>query len=516
MTMSRSSLSRAILGCLLICALLVALLPGAVWAEPERDDGVWYVVRRGDTLSQIAVRHNTTTAAIALANGLRNPNMVRIGQRLWIPTSSTPGPAPAPSATPAGGATPAPSGGTWYVVRRGDILGTIAVRFHTTTYAIAQANHLRNRHVIYVGQRLWIPGGTGSEPQPTPVPGTTPQPTPAPATGGGSFGYGFQIDPWSGDLGLAVNATRGAGFGWVKIQLPWREIERDHKGDFKWSAADGVVDQISGSGLNLLLSVVKAPNWARKGESDLRVDGPPANAQDIADFLGAVAGRYKGKVKAIEVWNEQNLGREWGNEPLDAGRYVDMLCRSYRAIKAADPQMLVISGAPTPTGWNDGRMAIDDVVYVAQMYQRGCKACMDGLGAHPSGYNNPPDARYGYSNPQEPEFKGHSSFFFQETMLRYRNIMLASGDSHKRIWPTEFGWASATSPSAGYEYARDVTYEEQAQYLVRAYQMMKQWGWVGPALAWNLNFGLTAPGTEMAQFAIYGRPAYDALKNMAK
>ena len=53
--------------------------------------------------------------------------------------------------------------------------------------------------------------------------------------------------------------------------------------------------------------------------------------------MGAFAAHNKGKVKAIEVWNEQNLWYEWGHEPLNAGRYVDLLCRAYRAIKAADP-----------------------------------------------------------------------------------------------------------------------------------------------------------------------------------
>lgn len=338
-----------------------------------------------------------------------------------------------------------------------------------------------------------------------------------PPAGGGSFGYGFQIQPWGGaDIAFAINATKGAGFNWLKIQVPWKDIEGGGKGQYGWGGLDSIVNQISGSGLNLLLSIVKAPNWARPGNTNFDVEGPPANSQDFADFLGAVAARYKGKVKAIEVWNEQNLWYEWGGEPLDPARYVDMLCKSYAAIKAADPNMFVISGALTPTGVNDGKIAIDDFVYLQRMYDAGAKNCMDGVGAHPSGYNNPPDVRFGYNNPAEPSFKNHPSFFFQDTMIRYRDVMIKYGDTNKRIWPTEFGWASDPNPVPGYEYARDVTLEEQAQYLVQAYQLMKQWGWVGPAFAWNLNFGITNPGTELAQFAIWGRPAYDALKNMPK
>jgi len=221
-------------------------------------------------------------------------------------------------------------------------------------------------------------------------------------------------------------------------------------------------------------------------------------------------------VQAIEIWNEQNLWYEWGHEPLDPARYVDMLCRAYRAIKAVDPNMVVVAGALTPTGVNDGVIAIDDVVYLQRMYAAGAKNCFDALGAHPSGYNNPPDAKFGYTNPAEPSFKNHPSFFYRETMERYRAVMVQYGDAGKRIWPTEFGWASEPNPVPGYEYARDNTLEEQAQFLVQAYQMAKAWGWVGPMFTWNLNFGITNPGTELAAFGIAGRPAYDALKAMPK
>ncbi|MGQ9841001.1 MAG: SH3 domain-containing protein [Anaerolineae bacterium] len=360
-------------------------------------------------------------------------------------------------------------------------------------------------------------------PPPTPAPppargGSAPAANPSFPAAGGRYGfdYGVQAQVYGGaDLGFVVNATRGMGFNWVKFQVPWKDFEGS-KGAYGWGGMDYIVDTLSGGGLKILASIVKSPNWARPGNTDLSVEGPPANNQDYADFVAAYAARYKGRVQAIEVWNEQNLWYEWGNEPLDVGRYVDLLCRAYRAIKAADPNMIVVAGALTPTGVNDGRIAIDDVVYLQRMYAAGAKNCFDALGAHPSGYNNPPDAKMGYTNPAEPSFKNHPSFFFRETMERYRAVMVANGDTAKRIWPTEFGWASEPNPVPGYEYARDVTLDEQAQYFVRAYQMMKGWGWVGPAFLWNLNFNITNPGTELAAFGIAGRPAYSALQSMPK
>ena len=238
------------------------------------------------------------------------------------------------------------------------------------------------------------------------------------------------------------------GFNWTKYQVPWKDFEGS-KGAYGWGGMDTIVNTLSGGGLNILASIVKAPDWARPGNTDRSVEGPPANNQDYADFVGAFAARYKGRVKAIEVWNEQNLHYEWGNEPLDPNRYVDMLCKAYQAIKAADPNMVVVAGALTPTGVNDGSRAIDDVVYLQRMYAAGAKRCFDALGAHPSGYNNPPDAKFGYNNPAEPSFKNHPSFFFRDTMERYRGVMVANGDGGKRVWPTEFGWASEAEPRRG-------------------------------------------------------------------
>jgi LysM repeat protein len=69
--------------------------------------------------------------------------------------------------------TPVPSSGFHYTVRRGDTLSSIARRYGTTVQAIVQANGIVNPNLIFYGQRLWIPSGTG--------PGPGPGPGPAPA-----------------------------------------------------------------------------------------------------------------------------------------------------------------------------------------------------------------------------------------------------------------------------------------------------------------------------------------------
>jgi len=163
------------------------------------------------------------------------------------------------------------------------------------------------------------------------------------------------------------------------------------------------------NGINVLLSVVKAPKWARPaGDTD---QGPPADMNTYATFVGEMAQRYRGRVKAYEIWNEQNLYYEWGGRgrKLNAARYVELLRAAYNAIKANDPGAVVISGALTPTGYNDGDVAIDDRVYLEQMYQAGLARYCDAVGAHPSGYNNPPDADWRSFSDPSSKFgaKGH-------------------------------------------------------------------------------------------------------------
>ena len=141
---------------ILIC-LVSQLVIGVGLAEGA--DPV-HVVRRGDTLYSLARRYGTTVSAIVRANGLRNPNRIYVGQRLVIPGT-----------TAASGSS---SSASVHVVRRGENLYRIALRYGTTVQALASANNLANTWLIHVGQRLAIPERGSSSPAPASAPVSAP------------------------------------------------------------------------------------------------------------------------------------------------------------------------------------------------------------------------------------------------------------------------------------------------------------------------------------------------------
>jgi hypothetical protein len=264
---------------------------------------------------------------------------------------------------------------------------------------------------------------------------------------------------------------------------------------------------------------VRSPTWATPdGKSGL-----PANPSDFAVFMKAMAARYKGKVSAYEIWNEQNLGHETAGK-VDAKAYVDLLRAVYPAVKQADPKVAVLFGGLTPTGVNNPAEAIDDATYLEQCYQINngeVRQFFDVLGAHAGSNNNPPDALWPDQPGPGPNWRDHPSFYFRR-VEQLRALMEKYGDTNKQMWLTEFGWTTKNQ-AKGYEYGQYNSEQDQATYLTRAYQLAaEKYPWMGVMLMWNLNYStIVKPEDEKHPWSIINsdyslRPAYTALKAMPK
>lgn len=342
--------------------------------------------------------------------------------------------------------------------------------------------------------------------------------------------YGMQAFLWwrpeVADRDLKL--IKEAGFGWVKQDFPWREIEGAGKGQFDWSNADTVVELAHDKyGLNILARVDRQPEWANPncvGAADIM--GPPHNLQDYADFLTELATRYRGKIAAYSVWNEPNLAREWCEQPPNPQEYVALLKVAYDAIKSADPNAIVVSAGLSPTG---GPMpqAMDDVEYLDGMYQAmgsDSEGYFDVLGAHAPGYKAPPEV-----SPDEveanPEQYGRGRWFTFRRVEDLREIMVEYGDEQRQVAILEMGWTIDPRPDSPYNW-HAVTEQQQADYLVRAYHYADEhWEpWIGlMSLIYicNPDWG---PEQEQYYWCIthpmypntLTRPAYDQLAEMPK
>ncbi len=289
--------------------------------------------------------------------------------------------------------------------------------------------------------------------------------------------YGIHTNMWwkpdliEHDLAL-VNEL---GFSWVKQKFPWREIEGIEKGQYDWYRPDRIVEEIEAAELNLLVRLDRQPFWSEPEENLWHENQPPGDLQDFADFCGAVAERYQGRIAAYQVWNEPNLGREWGELPPDPAHYTELLKACYTAIKSADPEAIVVSAGLAPTGTTSGQ-AMPDTDFLQGMYDTGAADYFDVLGVNAPGYKAPPELP-----PQEAEqaeYGGGRWFAFRH-VEDIRDIMVANGDGDKQIAILEMGW---TLDQVNPDYAWFAVNEStQADYLVRAYQYAAQhWQpWIG-------------------------------------
>ena len=315
--------------------------------------------------------------------------------------------------------------------------------------------------------------------------------------------------------------VQGFGFGWVKALFRWSDIEHDYKGAFNWTEADRVVQAANAAGLKVIARLDFQPWWALPGA--IR-NGPPVNYQDYADFVYGFVNRYAedskiGRVHAIQVWNEPNLAREWGEQRIteqSAVDYVRLLDLAYKAAKGADPSVTVITAGLSPTGVADGLAQPDDQ-YLGWLYAHGLKGKVnyDVLGANANVQCPSVEAAIG-ACPVAADKMQHPSFYFRR-VEQLRQIQEANGDSDRQIWLMEFGWTT-DKINPGYSwYATDEA--TKAELIVGAFKYARtNWSpWIGVMALWTLADPTWQPQDEQVWWSITDpdgspRQAYDRVK----
>ncbi|HEX2621435.1 MAG TPA: hypothetical protein VHL11_14855, partial [Phototrophicaceae bacterium] len=233
------------------------------------------------------------------------------------------------------------------------------------------------------------------------------------------------------------------------------------------------IDAARSRGFKILLGIA--------GDKNQLANNPAQYYQDFANFLGGVAQLGP---DAIEVWNEPNIDREWPNGQVSGGNYTQMLSAAYQSIKSRNPNVIVISGAPAPTGFFGGTCqagGCDDNIFLQQMRSAGAAGFMDCVGIH---YNEgvlPPTATSG-----DPRGNPNHYSRYYPTMVSTYSAQFPS----KPLCFTELGYLTPEGMGPlppGFEWAANTTIQNQAEWLGQAVTLSRQGGRVKLMIVWNVD-----------------------------
>ncbi len=274
----------------------------------------------------------------------------------------------------------------------------------------------------------------------------------------GPFEAGAQMYGWSLTL---VGYLHTAGMTWIKKQI----VPPD-------GSYAGIISTAHASNFKVLLSVV----------------GSNSDIASGSGYFDAYAS-YVGKLAAagadgIEVWNEENIDRQWPTGNIDPKNYVPLLQKAYAAIKAANPNTIVISGALAPTGYWGGSNGMsangwDDDVYYQGMAAAGAAQYMDCVGVH---YNE------GVVSPTQTSGDPRDNY-----PTRYYATMLSRALSPfpgMKACFTELGYLTPQGYGplpGGFAWAQNTTIAEQAQWLSQAAVLSSQSN-VRLMIVFNMDF----------------------------
>ena len=257
-----------------------------------------------------------------------------------------------------------------------------------------------------------------------------------------------------------LDQMQAMGVNNVRIMIPWAAVEF-YPDAYDYSTVDYMVSAADSRGMGVLAVLNSSPYWAVPAGQP-GISGQPANPADYAEFVNRVAQRYQGKVGAYEIWNEPNSALSFAPSP-DPVKYTQLLQAAYPAIKAADPNAVVVGGV-TGAVVDYGNLLKNPVSFTQEMYDAGAAGYFDALSFHPYLYSLP--FSQGAPYPESPLTQ----------VNRMRQIMVANGDADKLIWASEYGEPTSVVDEA-----------TQAAYLDDMITSWRTLGYTGPTFVYTLK-----------------------------
>ena len=260
------------------------------------------------------------------------------------------------------------------------------------------------------------------------LPLLTPTPTPEVWTLPGRvipepFGVNIHFtQPETGELEL----LDAVGFGFVRMDLFWHQVEYECPGCYDFSAYDQLVALLSERGIRIIFILDYGNLLYGGGDAHHHAEGRAA----FARFAARAAHRYQGRGIIWEIWNEPNLDKFW-HGPADPHSYALLAQESISAIRRVDPTALIVGPATAGFPWE----------YLQALAAAGLYTQLDAVTVHPYRFEEPESAWGDYA--------------------RLRTILDRASPTRKiPIIAGEWGYATV---------AGGISEQQQAAYLTRQY-----------------------------------------------
>jgi hypothetical protein len=301
------------------------------------------------------------------------------------------------------------------------------------------------------------------------------------------------ISPNPGERGRWLDRAVDARAGIIRISVNWREsvgsnppANPTNPADpaYNFGQLDGGVRSARDRGLDVMLTVYRAPSWA-EGANPRRGVDPGTWKPDptkLKQFGTALARRYSGdyqglpRVKYFEAWTEPNLKEylapQWKKHKAKSpGLYRRMLNAFYRGVKAGQRSAKVIGGATAPYGDAAGGVRMRPITFLRDLFcldrhfkPNKCpsKPHLDILSHHPINF---------FTNPHHKAFSRNDAP--TANFSRVKHVMRAAAKTkhvrpkgRKPLWATEILWYTDPPTRFGVPVNKEARWLEDGLYLL--------------------------------------------------
>jgi polysaccharide biosynthesis protein PslG len=217
--------------------------------------------------------------------------------------------------------------------------------------------------------------------------------------GGPTVPWGFNEDwGWSNGAFSADTANRHMQIAGAimpdslsanRFHVQWADVEA-RRGTYNWTRTDAVYAAMQQHTVKPVMLLFNAPGWARDPAATCPASAcgyPPLAKYDTQwkNFVKAAVIRYR-NVRAIEVWNEANLGQFWA-PAANPSRYSAVLKAAHSGVIAAHSTSPVLVGGLVPATTSATNMSAK--TFLGQVYATAGPTAFEGIGAHPYPHQAP-------------------------------------------------------------------------------------------------------------------------------